>query len=161
MSLILGKDGIQKLMVGYPTNAASDNDVAPATLESGTAYNGSVMKYGSAHSLYVVASSVTAASEIAGVLLATNVKVPSTYPASTASVATNAGEQFNLIVHGCVAVELDSAAVLSDVVEGKTVYITSAGKLTTVSTSNVALTWKFTGVSELHGTAKIAEIAIM
>ena len=159
MSLILGKDGFKKLMAGYPT-VSDKYDVAPATLESGTAYNGSVMKHGSAHSLYVVASSVAAASDIAGVLLATNIKVPSVWPAGSGSVATNAGEQFNLIVRGFVAVELDADAVLADAVEGAPVYITSAGKLTPDSSGNIALSWKFTGVTELDGTAKLAEIVI-
>lgn len=159
MSLILGSSGIQKLMAGYPT-VSDKYDVAPATLESGTAHNGSVMMFGSAHSLYKVAASITAATQIAGVLLATNVKTPDTYPAATGSVATLAGEQFNLIVRGFVAVELDENAVLADAVEGAAVYVTSAGKLTTVSTSNVLLPWKFTGVTEVVGSAKLAEIVL-
>lgn len=159
MGLILGKNGIQKLMAGYPT-VSDKYDVAPATLESGTAHNGDVMMHGTSHSLYKVAASVSAASQIAGVLLATNVKVPDTYPAATGSVATKAGEQFNLIVRGFVAVELDSAADLAAAVEGAPVYVTAAGKLTTVSSSTTALGWEFTGVTEVQGTAKLAEILI-
>ena len=159
MSLILGKSGIQKLMAGYPT-VSDKYDVAPATLESGTAYNGSVMMHGTAHSLYKVAASLTDASEVAGVLLATNVKTPTTWPAGSGSVATVAGEQFNLIVKGFVAVELDADAVLTDALEGASVYVTAAGKLTTVPTSNILLPWKFTGVTELQGSAKLAEIVL-
>jgi hypothetical protein len=159
MSLILGRNGIQKLMAGYPT--VSDKcDVAPATLESGVASNGSVMMHGTAHSLYKVASSVATAEQVAGVLLATNVKVPGTYPAATGSVETKAGEQFGLIVRGFVAVELDAGADLAAATEGSTVHITAAGKLTTSTASTVALTWRFTGVTETQGTAKLAEVEI-
>ena len=160
MSLILGKSGVQKLMVGYPT-VSDKYDVAPATLESGTAHNGDVMMHGTSHGLYkVAASTISAATQIAGVLLATNVKTPETYPAASGSVATSAGEQFNLIVRGFVAVALDTNAVLANAVEGAPVYCTSAGKLTTVSTDNVLLPWMFTGVTELQGSAKVAEILI-
>lgn len=159
--LIVGKSGIQKLMVGYPT-VSDKYDVVPATLESGTAHNGDVMMHGTSHSLYkVAAATITAAKQIAGILLATNVKVPSAYPAPAGSVATNAGEAFNLIVRGFVAVELDSGAVVANAKEGAPVYVTSAGKLTTESGSGaVELPWKFTGVTELHGSAKVAEIVL-
>lgn len=159
--LIVGKSGIQKLMVGYPT-VSDKYDVVPATLESGTAHNGDVMMHGTSHSLYkVAASTISAAKQIAGILLATNVKVPSSYPAPAGSVATNAGEAFNLIVRGFVAVELDADAVVANAKEGAPVYCTPAGKLTTESgNSAVELPWKFTGVTEMHGSAKVAEIVL-
>lgn len=170
MGLIKGKNGIQKLLVGYPT-VTDKYDVIAATLEGSTdCYNGDVMMRGSAHSLYKKAvgtsgSYITSANQIAGVLLATNVKVPSVYPADSASVATKAGEQFNLIIRGFVAVKLeDTNAVLANAVEGASVYITQEGKLTTVPTSttstNVLLPWKFTGVTELQGNDKVAEIVL-
>ena len=160
MGLIYGKSGIPKLMVGYPT-VSDKYDVGPAVLEGSTAiYPGDVVKYGSAEGAYVPASSLSAMTDVAGICLATNVKVPNQYPAPAGPVAFQPGEAFGLLVRGFVAVKLDADAVLANAKEGAKVYVTSAGKLTTVSTSNIETPWKFTGVSELHGSDKIAEIVL-
>lgn len=160
MGLIKGKNGIQKMIIGYPT-VSDKYDVAPATLEgSSFVYNGDVVMFGSAAGLYKKAASLTAASQIAGIVLATNVKVPSTYPAPAGSVATQTGDAFNLIVKGFIAVELDGGADLSACKEGATVYCTSTGKLTNVDTSNIATSWKFTGIVETQSTKKVAEIVL-
>lgn len=160
MGLIKGSAGIAKLLVGYPTNT-DKYDVAPATLGGSAAvYNGDVVMFDTAHSVYKACATISAKGQIAGIVLATNVKVPSTYPAGNANVSTAVGEAFNLLVRGCVAVALDSGATLASCTEGATVYITSAGKLTNVSTSNVALDWKFTGVTETQGSAKVAEVRV-
>ena len=157
MGLIKGKLGLQKMFVGYPT-VSDKYDVVPATLSGADVVNGDVVMYTTDHSVYAKAASITAAAQLAGVVLATNVKVPSTYPAGSANVPTKAGEQFNLMVRGYIAVELDSAADLANAKEGAVVYCTAAGKLTTVANSNVATNWKFTGVTETQGTAKVTEI---
>ena len=160
MGLIYGKSGIPKLMVGYPT-VSDKYDVGPAVLEGSTAiYPGEVVMFGSASGAYLPASSLSDASEVAGIALATNVKVPTSYPAPQGPVAFQPGEAFGLLVRGFVAVELDSGADLSDATEGAPVYVTSAGKITTDSSGNIAMPWKFMGITELHGTAKIAEIVL-
>lgn len=160
MSLILGKDGVQKLMVGYPT-VSDKYDVGPAVLEGSAAVlPGDVVMFGSASGSYKPAASLTAMTQVAGIVLATNVKVPSEYPAPAGPVAVNPGEAFGLLVRGFVAVKLDASANLADAKEGAIVYITSAGKLTTVSTSNIATPWKFMGITELHGSDKVAEIVL-
>lgn len=160
MGLIYGKSGIPKLMVGYPT-VSDKYDVGPAVLEGSTqVYPGDVVMYGSAAAQYKAASSLSSMADIAGICLATNVKVPAQYPAPAGPVAYNEGEAFGLLVRGFVAVKLDASAVLANAVEGATVYVTSAGKITTVSTSNIATPWKFTGISELHGSDKVAEIVM-
>ncbi len=160
MSLILGKDGVQKLMVGYPT-VSDKYDVGPAVLEGSAAVlPGDVVMFGSASGSYKPAASLTAMTEVAGVVLATNVKVPSVYPAPVGPVAVNPGEAFGLLVRGFVAVKLDADAVLANAKEGATVYLTSAGKVTTVSTDNIETPWKFMGVTELHGSDKVAEIVL-
>ncbi len=161
MGLIYGKSGIPKLMVGYPT--VSDKfDVGPAVLEGSTAiYPGDVVMFGSASGAYLPASSLAAfAGKVAGIALATNVKVPTQYPAPKGPVAYQPGEAFNLMVRGFVAVALDADAVLADAKEGAPVYLTSAGKITTVSTNNIATPWKFMGITELHGSTKVAEIVM-
>ena len=160
MSLILGKDGIQKLMVGYPT-VSDKYDVGPAVLEGSTpVYPGDVVMYGSASGSYKPAASLSDMSDVAGIVVATNVKVPKEYPAPDGPVAFNPGEAFGLMVRGFVAVKLDADAVLADAKEGATVYLTSAGKITTVSTSNIETPWKFMGITETHGSDKVAEIVM-
>ena len=160
MGLIYGKSGIPKLMVGYPT-VSDKYDVGPAVLEGDTPiYPGDVVMYGSASGAYLPASSLEDASEIAGIALATNVKVPTAYPAPQGPVAYQPGEAFGLLVRGFVAVELDADADLADATEGAPVYVTAAGKCTTVSTSNIATPWKFMGITELKGEAKVAEIVL-
>lgn len=160
MGLIYGKTGIPKLMVGYPT-VSDKYDVGPAVLEGSTAIKpGDVVKFGSASGAYLPASSLTAMTEVAGIALATNVKVPTQYPAPNGPVEIQGGEAFGLIVRGFVAVQLDADAVLADAVEGAPVYLTAAGKITTVSTSNIATPWKFMGITELHGEDKVAEIVM-
>jgi len=160
MGLIYGKTGIPKLMVGYPT-VSDKYDVGPAVLEGSTAvYPGDVVMVGSASGSYLPASSLSDMSEVAGIVLATNVKVPNTYPAPQGPVAVQPGEAFGLLVRGFVAVELDAGADLDDAVEGATVYLTAAGKCTTDSSGNIATPWKFMGIGELHGTAMVAEIVL-
>lgn len=160
MGLIYGKTGIQKLMVGYPT-VSDKYDVGPAVLEGSTAVKpGDVVMFGTASGSYKPASSLTAMTQVAGIVLATNVKVPSAYPAPEGPVAVQPGEAFGLLVRGFVAVALDESAVLSDAKEGAKVYLTAAGKITTVSASNIETPWKFMGITELHGTVKVAEIVL-
>lgn len=160
MGLIYGKTGIPKLMVGYPT-VSDKYDVGPAVLEGSTAIlPGDVVAHGSASGAYVPASSLSNIAEVAGIALATNVKVPNQYPAPAGPVAIQGGEAFGLLVRGFVAVALDADAVLADAVEGATVYLTTAGKITTVSTSNIATPWKFMGITEMHGSVKVAEIVL-
>ena len=157
MSLILGKDGIQKLMVGYPTVSDKYN-VGPAVAE-GTIYPGDLVVLGNGdHSSYVAATSNS--DQPMGFAIATNVKVPGTYPAPQGPVPFQAGEAFGLFVSGYLAVQLDAAAVMDDVVEGAPIYVAASGKLTTDNTATVKLIGNFTGIKEMHGTAKVAEIFI-
>lgn len=160
MGLIYGKSGIPKLMVGYPT-VSDKYDVGPAVLEGSTAIlPGDVVMYGSASGAYLPASSLSDFEEVAGIALATNVKVPNQYPAPAGPVAFQPGEAFGLLVRGFVAVALDAGADLDDATEGAPVYLTSAGKVTTDSSGNIATPWKFMGISELHGTVMVAEIVL-
>lgn len=160
MSLILGKDGVQKLMVGYPT-VSDKYEVGPAVLEgSAPVLPGDVVMVGSASGNYKPAASLSDMSEVGGIVLATNVKVPSVWPAPVGPVPVNPGEAFGLLVRGFVAVALDSAAVKADVKEGAPVYLTSAGKITTVSASNIATPWKFMGIVEGETGSLVAEIVL-
>ena len=160
MSLIIGTSGVQKLMVGYPT-VTDKYDVGPAILGGDAAVlPGDVVVHTANHAVYEAASSISDFSEVAGIVLATNIKVPTLWPAPKGPVAFQVGEAFGLMVRGFVAVALDEGADLADAVEGAPVYLTAAGKLTTVSASNIATPWKFMGVNELHDAVKVAEIVM-
>lgn len=165
MSLILGKDGIQKLMVGYPTVSDKYN-VGPA-VNCGTSpiYPGDMVfsKDSQGHGAYVGAGEAAAGMHFVGFAVATNVNVPMTYPAPEGPVPFAPGQAFGLMQSGYIAVELASNAVLADVVEGLPLYVSTTGpKLTTNSNSGNAkkIPGYFTGVKEMHGSAIVAEIFV-
>lgn len=157
MSLIY-KNKIPALMVGYPTVSDKYN-VSGAVLEgTQSVNNGELVTFGSASGGYKKITALTSAKDIAGIVLATNVKVATTYPANDENIATKPGEGFNLCIWGYIAVDCDATAVEADVKEGATVYVTAAGKCTTVKDANFETTWTFTGVKEKHGDTLVAEI---
>lgn len=158
MGLILGKSGFRKFKVGYPT-VSDKYDVAGGILLGETAaHNGDVLMFGDQAGSYKVASGLTNANQVAGILLATNVKLADRYPATSDSVVWKVGEAVNLMVRGFVAVECDSTVVEANIKEGAPVYLTAAGKVTTVSSGNIATTWKFMGLYENHGTTAAKKI---
>ena len=157
MSLIY-KNKIPALMVGYPTVSDKYN-VSGAVLEgTQSVNNGELVTFGSASGGYKKITALTSAKDIAGIVLATNVKVATTYPANDENIATKPGEGFNLCIWGYIAIDCDVTAVEADVKEGATVYVTAAGKCTTVKGANFETTWTFTGVKEKHGDTLVAEI---
>lgn len=165
MGLIINNE-IQKLMNGYPTVSDKYN-VTGGTLAGSTAVKfGEPVQFSSTAGYFEsVYGGVTAATDIAGFVLATNVKLNETWPMG--QVQVNPGEAFNLTLPDTfMAVELDSDATLASATANSAVHIILAtGKLTTVDKysastivplSNVV----FTGVTELQGTKKVAEIYI-
>jgi len=162
MGLIIGSK-IQALMTGYPT--ISDKYDACGGYLSGTANvkSGELVKKGTNAGEYeaIGDAGVAGVANVAGFVLATNVKVPAGYPAE-ANPETKPGEVFNLLLRGGIAVEVDDVTGL---VEGGIVYMkkhsstTALTKvLTAVSTNNTALVIngkevRFTGVYEDHGTS--------
>lgn len=159
MGLIL-KDGVQKLMVGYPTVSDKYN-VGPAVLE-GTheVYPGDLVLCGSKSAAYKSITDGAGTENLGGFVVATNVHVPTAYPAPVGPVPFKPGEAFGILADGYIAIALDSGAVLADAIEGAIVYLTSGYKCTTVSTSNTATKCTFTGVTELQGSTKVAEIFV-
>lgn len=159
MGLII-KDKIPALKVGYPTVSDKYN-VAGAVLDPGSApvQFGDVLAYGATAGYFKKASAITAAADVAGFIIATNVKLATDWPGTT--VETLPGEAFNLLINGFMAVALDSTAVAANIKPNVTAYVTAAGKLTTVATNNFALTGVvFTGTYEMHGTTIVAEIYV-
>lgn len=153
MGLII-KDKIQSLMVGYPTTSDKYD------VEGGLANE--TLRFGD----LVVAESVGVykkvdATKVDGIVLATNVKLNTSYPADAEGPVTVKGEAFNVLIKGRVAVALDSDATKEAVVKGADAKLSTAHKLSTTGTAiagNVSI--KFTGFYEMQGTTIVAEVEV-
>ena len=178
MSLII-KNKIQELMQGYPT-ISDKYDVAPAVLEGATAVKaGQLVAMGTTAGRYTALATTTTAAQIAGFVLATNVKVPNTYPASTVDQTYVAGDAFNLMIRGFIAIplapkcasETDGATERAKVKNGGQVAVfltgAQAGQMTysgatssdtsAVTATNIPGAY-FTGLTEVVDGVCLAEI---
>lgn len=157
MAMII-KDKLQMLMKGFPTVSDKYN-VLPAVLDGTAPVNfGDVVVYSTTDGYYTKPATITAAAQVAGFVVATNVKLPENYPGTTIQV--NPGEAFNLLHSGYLAIELDSGAVDANVAAGKGVAVLPSGKITTAGVSTaIALTnVTFTGTKETVNGKRYAEI---
>ena len=157
MNLII-KNKIQELMQGYPT-ISDKYDVAPAVLEGATnVVVGAPVTLGTTAGRYKACT--TAADVVAGFVLATNVKVPMVYPAAGVQEYA-AGDAFNLMFKGFIAVPLDAGATAGNIANGKAVAMLAGGKLTTTGTASATDIpgAYFTGCKEVIKGVTIAEIA--
>lgn len=157
MAMII-KDKLQMLMKGFPTVSDKYN-VLPAVLDGTAPVNfGDVVVYSTTDGYYTKPAAITAAAQVAGFVVATNVKLPENYPGTTIQV--NPGEAFNLLHSGYIAIELDTDAVDANVAAGKGVAVLPSGKITTAGVSTaIALTnVTFTGTKETVNGKRYAEI---
>lgn len=157
MNLII-KNKIQELMQGYPT-ISDKYDVAPAVLEGATnVVVGAPVTLGTTAGRYKACEN--AADVVAGFVLATNVKVPMVYPAAGVQEYA-AGDAFNLMFKGFIAVPLDAGATPGNIANGKAVAMLAGGKLTTTGTASATDIpgAYFTGCKEVINGVTIAEIA--
>lgn len=163
MGLIIGKSGIPMFKVGYPTVSDKYN-VTGGILAGNTAVKfGDLVKFSSTKGYYEAITSTVTLANIAGFVLATNVKLATEWPGTDESVKVLPDEAFNLVLPGSyLAIELDSTAVEANVKANAQVYaIPATGKCTTVSASNLALPGVvFTGMVEKHGETLVAEIYV-
>ena len=150
MAYILGTQGFGRLAVGYPVNI-NDVDVKPATVaanapEAGIA-PGSLLvltdKPGVVTSADPVSTVEGFKNKIAGIALATNVKLDTVFPQSNSDVKWTRGQALGCAVRGEIAVRLTGAAPAP----GAPVYYSIADdKFTASADGNVALTnMVFTG----------------
>lgn len=163
MGLII-KDKIQQLMIGYPT-VSDKYDVLPAVLDgSNPVAFGDVVVLSSTAGYVTKPTTITAASQVAGFVVATNVQLANEWPGST--VTCKPGEALNLLLKGFMAVKLDSSVTIADVVPNADVYVTATGTITGSSTASAIKLdgVVFTGLYENHGTTAspeyIAEIYV-
>ena len=157
MAMII-KDKLQMLMKGFPTVSDKYN-VLPAVLDGTAPVNfGDVVVYSTTDGYYTKPATITTAAQVAGFVVATNVKVPENYPGT--AIQVNPGEAFNLLHSGYLAIELDSGAVDANVAAGKGVAVLPSGKITTAGVSTaIALTnVTFTGTKETVNGKRYAEI---
>lgn len=112
MGLII-KNKIAQLKKGYPTVSDKYNVQGGIYEGDDALYFGDLLAYGSATGHYVRLDSenTITVDKLAGICLATNVKLANKYPGdSNASVETLKGEAFNLMVRGFIAVAIKDAA---------------------------------------------------
>lgn len=168
MGLII-KNKIAQLKKGYPT--VSDKYNVQGGIYEGTdpLYFGDLVAFGTATGHYTKLADNTVAN-IAGICLATNVKLVNKYPGDTENVETVKGEAFNLLVRGFVAVEVAFAtagdtptqqeidATIAAIKEGGQVYVTADGKFTADNTATAVPGVYFMGVAEAKNNTVLAEI---
>ena len=152
MGLII-KDRIPMLKKGYPTVSDKYNVTGGILTGDDPAPFGTVVKIeGQGYFSAVNAgNTLSDAAEIGGIVLATNVKMPSDWPANTIQVDVN--EAFNLFMNGFIAIELDAGATIANIVPNAPVYVTDEGGFTDSSSSTFAIPGVFTGCYENIGTA--------
>lgn len=161
-----GKYGIPKLSRGDST-MINQSRVFPATLDasSGEGHFGDFVKLDTTSGFYSVISAsntITSAEEIVGVIKATLVKSPLTYPMETAKVATLAGESFNLLTEGFIAVPTVEGTTEDKITVGGKVRVTTEGIVTTDESGLEFDKAVFTGVTQLDtdGKTLLAEIKL-
>lgn len=163
MGLIIGKSGIPMFKVGYPTVSDKYN-ITGGTLTGETPVKfGDLVKFSNTKGYFEAITGTVTLADIAGFVLATNVKLALEWPATDESVKVLPGEAFNLVLPGSyLAIELDTTAVEDNVKANGQVYaIPATGKCTTEADSNLALPGVvFTGMVEKHGKALVAEIYV-
>lgn len=160
MGLII-KDKIPSMMKGYPTMSDKYN-VAGGVLSGTTSVGfGELVKYSSSVGYYEAITSTVTLADIAGFVLATNVKLANEWPANDAKV--NPKEAFNLLLDGFIAVKLESTAVTANIKPGKAcAVLLNNGKLTTsgVSTAVDLPNVEFTGFYEAYEDGYLAEVRV-
>lgn len=148
MGLII-KESLKKMMKGYPT-ISDKYDV-----EGGVNVGATAIKFGELvlfsdekiAGKYIAFSDAKKTNGVAGICIAENVKLVTTYPGESKDATIEPGEAVTLMSRGFIAVEL--AAGVTSVAAEDAVYFDAYGKFTNSSSSSTALAGaKFTGAIE-------------
>lgn len=134
--LILGQSGFDQLVLGYETNASQIKTRAftVASTETNGIVPGTLLACTTASQVYKKFAAST--DKIAGIALATNIKVDPLFPQSPTEVAFAAGEHASALIYGEIAVKLHGTAPA----EGDAVYYDLTNNaFTNVVGSNVAI----------------------
>lgn len=163
MSLII-KDKIKQLMRGYPTVSDKYNVEGGIVEGDASLAFGDMVVYGSTTGYYKKATTLTSVDEIAGFVLATNVKLEDTWNGTNKGPVTYPGEAFNLFMNGFIALSLKSDATLAQIKNGaKVAVVLATAELTTAdkiadSTIVQLPDYEFTGIYEQQGETLLAEV---
>ena len=160
MGLIINK-AFPMFMVGYPTVSDKYNAQGGILSGSNATEFGKLVCFGSTAGYYEAFTGTKTLEDIAGIVLATNVKVANEWPAKTVTVEP--GEAFNLLLDGFIAVELSADAVESNIKAGKPVAVKLEGGLLTTSGVSAATDlpgYEFTGLYGKNGATIVAEIRV-
>lgn len=165
MSLIIN-DKIPMFKTGYPTVSDKYNVAGAVLAGTYSAKFGDMVKSSGTTNYFEdvnANNAITAVTDIKGFIVATNVKLDTTFGGDT--VETMPGEAFNLLINGFIAVELAAGAKEAEIKPNAAVMATAAGKCTTATDAaklgtaaipNVV----FTGMYEKHGNTIVAEIYV-
>lgn len=163
MSLII-KDKIKQLMRGYPTVSDKYN-VEGGIVEGDTPLAfGDMVAYGSTTGYYKKATALKSVDEIAGFVLATNVKLEDTWCGENKGPVTYPGEAFNLFMNGFIALSLKSDATVAQIKNGAKVAVVLASADVTTADKIAKDTivelpgYEFTGIYEKQGATLLAEV---
>lgn len=162
MGLII-KDKIPMFKVGYPTVSDKYNVTGGVLMGETPVHFGDLVKFSSTKGYYEAITSAVELSDIAGFVLATNVKLNETWPEG--NVLVKPEEAFNLVLPGSyLAIELDEGAKEDKVLANASVgVILASGKCTTEvvdATAPALPNVVFTGLCEKHGDVIVAEIYV-
>ena len=147
MGLILNQS-LKKLTKGYPTRTAKEQvEGGIVASTSANVLPGEIVCFTSTAGEFTATFS---AAKIAGIALATNVKLVTEYPGESKDAPFCPGEAINLMISGYIAVALANAA--AEIKEGDPA-TTADGKTWSVGTAENAIAY-FTGVVE-NGLAEI------
>lgn len=134
MNLIINKS-IPMFKTGYPTMSDKYN-VAGGILAGSTPVQfGSVVVASDTPGYFEAPSGIAETTDVAGIVVATNVKLAENWPGTTVQV--NPGEAFNLLINGFIAVKLAASATIGQVIANAPVAIKSNGEFTTANDTNV------------------------
>ena len=157
MGLIINRK-IQMLKLGYPTVSDKYN-VAGATLTGATNVAfGAPVSWDSSNGGGAYVKAFAAASTLAGFVVATNVKVPTQYPAEDNPVV-RPGEALNLLVSGYLAVKCNAAISTAAIQPFAKISLNSDGEVIAYDAGAAKqVNGYFTGVWEQQGSVILAEI---
>lgn len=149
MSLIINKQ-IPMLKKGYPT-MSDKYDVAGGILTGSTPVQfGSVVVTTSTPGYFEAPDGIADVKDVAGFVVATNVKLAENWPGTIVQV--NPNEAFNLLIKGFLAVPLAASATIGNVMANAPVAIKADGSITTSNDTTVGTlpNTVFTGLYEVQ-----------
>lgn len=172
MGLILNQK-IKKLQKGYPTRTAKEQTEGGVLGGDYELAPGQLVKFGvqaGEYNAVNATASITLASQVAGIALATNVKLVNKYPGESLDAPFVPGEAINLMTSGYIAVALTGlsattisgtipteaekataeAAAKAAVVEGTAVTCDKTGAF---GTGSITLNAVYTGIYEVVGSS--------